>query len=463
MEYISPDAAYVLFSPVSDRDPCSADPVYRDIYRDGALLHIVRKYRPQKAYLFLTERFQAFEAQDHRYSSMLEHVSPGIEIQFMHCPKEITNAALFDQFDHLFRDYLEQIHAENMDAQLLVNLSSGTPQMQASLYLLKATIGFKVFPIQVLTPRKDSNTSRDFYSTTLAENNLGEDGIVTRQDSDDNTVTFTEDRCQEVTCTNAVRTIMVKNITKLVQSYAYTAAKDLYENSKEKELFSPQLPILLKEAAAHLNLNEEGKKGQDFYEPAIQNASEEARRCYDYLLYLETLVKREAWNDYSRALSPVLTTIMRMRLKRAGYDILIFCDTDQNGVAKMKRHLLQNKTPNFLRYLDHQYWRSFKDGPLSAIQMLHYMEYLKNECHVDLEVKKFQKLRKAEETIRNFASHEMKGITEQQIQEKTGSSAEEILALLRDEYQIAIGVNSLKWNGLKRIEGKILAELDVNS
>lgn len=48
----------VLFSPVSDRDPCSADPKYKDVYRDGALLQIVRTHRPQKVYLFLTRRFE---------------------------------------------------------------------------------------------------------------------------------------------------------------------------------------------------------------------------------------------------------------------------------------------------------------------------------------------------------------------------------------------------------------------
>ena len=121
----------VLFSPVSDRDPCSADRTFRNVYRDGALLHIVRHYRPHKVYLFLTKRFQNFEAKDQRYTKMLKHVMPEVEIQFLYCPEEIQNVALFDQFDTPFAEYLQTIHQENPEDQLLVNVSSGTPQMQA--------------------------------------------------------------------------------------------------------------------------------------------------------------------------------------------------------------------------------------------------------------------------------------------------------------------------------------------
>ena len=152
-----------MFSPVSDRDPCSADRTFRNVYRDGALLHIVRHYRPHKVYLFLTKRFQNFEAKDQRYTKMLKHVMPEVEIQFLYCPEEIQNVALFDQFDTPFAEYLQTIHQENPEDQLLVNVSSGTPQMQASLYLMVATLTFPVKAIQVLSPSKESNVGRDFY------------------------------------------------------------------------------------------------------------------------------------------------------------------------------------------------------------------------------------------------------------------------------------------------------------
>ena len=456
---------YILFSPVSDRDPCSADRGCPDVYRDGALLHIVRQYRPHKACLFLTERFRNFEEKDRRYSHMLKHVMPEIEIEFANCPDTIPNAALFDRFDDTFREYLEKLHQSNMEDQLLINLSSGTPQMQASLYLLAATLPFQARPIQVLSPSRDSNAGRDSYNADLAENRLGEDGTVECRDAKGQKVDLTEDRCRTVTCINAVRAILVENITQLVGNNDYAAAQGLYNSSKE--LFTPRLPVLLKTASAHLSLNEQEEKWvtdhgvcwDEFYEPVLRAASEEARRCYDYLLYLGTLVDRRALNDYARALSPALTTIMRMRLARAGHDVGLFCSADAKGVVKLKNILIQQKEPGFMTYLNERYNGFFKDSPLSAVQMLHYMEYLKEKKAVDLDVRAFQKLRKAEADIRNLAAHEMKGITADQVNKATGSSAGKILLLLRQEYEKAAGTGPLKWDALDALKEKILAEL----
>ena len=450
----------VLFSPVSDRDPCSRDPVYPDVYRDGALLHIVRKYRPKRAYLFLTERFWGFEQKDGRYSRMLRHVAPEIQIQFSRCPPGITNAALFDQFDGIFREQLEEIHRENRESALLVNVSSGTPQMQASLYLLAATLPFTVHPVQVLSPSKDSNAGRDFYNQALAEASLGEDGVVARQDAGGRAADFTEDRCRAVTCANAVRAVLEKNIQRLVENYDYAAARSLCRGSQE--LFSPRLPVLLEAALAHVNLLEgQGKAGDGFYEPAVRPLPREGRRCYDYLLYLGTLVAREAFSDYARAFSPALTTVMRMRLQRAGYDILRFCQRDQNGVVRLKNWRIRGEDPDFMEYLDGQYGGRFKDGPLSAIQMLHYMDYLTQAGRASLEVETFRLLRRAEETVRNLAAHEMRGITAKQIEDATGLSAAGLLEKLRAEYELANGLEGLCWDALKRLEAEILQELAV--
>ena len=458
----------VLFSPVSDRDPCSADRTFRNVYRDGALLHIVRHYRPHKVYLFLTKRFQNFEAKDQRYTKMLKHVMPEVEIQFLYCPEEIQNVALFDQFDTPFAEYLQTIHQENPEDQLLVNVSSGTPQMQASLYLMVATLTFPVKAIQVLSPSKESNVGRDFYDPELAEHSLGEDGNVTAQTPEGTEVTFTENRSRNVSCKNAVRTIQAQNISHLVDGDDYIAAQEIYNSAKEH--FTPRLKTLLRIAYAHLSLNEEEAKTLEkqrfpwlaYYEPAVKNLPELERRCYDYLLYLDSLVRRKALNDYARALSPALTTIMRMRLEQAGHDIVPFCEIDSNGVIKLKNYRIRRQNPGFMQYLNNQYGGSFKDGPLSAIQMLHYMEYLKQTTGLDLDTDVFLQLRHAEGTIRNGAAHEMKGVTANQINTSTQSSAANILEQLKGQFEKAISVStSLQWDSLLQLKVQIKKELSV--
>lgn len=442
------DMDTVLFSPVSDRDPCSADWKHKDVYRDGALLHIVRTHRPQKVYLFLTQRFWEFEEKDHRYTKMLHHVCPQVEIEFLRCPQDIQNAALFDQFDDIFRTHLEAIHAAHPGARLLLNLSSGTPQMQASLYLLAATLTFPVKPVQVLSPSRDSNVGDDRYNAQLAETSLGEDGRITRPDS-----VFTENRCRAVSCTNAVRTILRENILKLAESHDYTAALAVYYSSKD--LFPKQLQLQLNTAAAHLNLDEEKqqqlrKKPEvdwlSFYEPPLREKPENFLRCYDYLLYLETLVARKAFSDYARALSPVLTAIMKLRLQGAGYDIARFCEVDEKGITQLRKEKLKEIDPGFASYLDQRYRKTgFRDGPLSALYMREYMEYLKRKG-TDLDTADFTTLRSFESDIRNLAAHEMKGIS---------ANAENLnmikanLRMLRTQFEKAAGTGALKWDALK--------------
>ena len=83
----------------------------------------------------------------------------------------------------------------------------------------------------------------------------------------------------------------------------------------QRNILPPLLKTLLRIAYAHLNLNEEEEETLEdqgfpllaYYEPAVKNLPELERRCYDYLLYLDSLVQRKALNDYARALSPALT------------------------------------------------------------------------------------------------------------------------------------------------------------
>ena len=459
----------ILFSPVSDRDPCSPAKKRNDIYHDGALLHIVRHYHPEKVYLFLTRRFRDFEDKDHRFTKLLLHLNPNIQIEMIDCPDAIQNAAAFDQFDTPFHDYLERIHQDNPDAQLLVNVSSGTPQMQAALYLLAATLNFPVHPVQVMSPEKDSN-AQDRYQFELGKNILVEDGTE-YPDAEGNPVVCTENRCRDVQCTNAIRTVLTKNIQQLVGHYDYTAALDLYESSKE--LFHTELSDLLKTAFAHISLDTKQLKELErnnvtlkgFYESALQNVSPDIQTCYDYLLYLGTLIERNALNDFARAFSPALTKVMQLRLQAVGYDIMHFCYPDRNGIIKLSTQQIEKRDSKFLNYLDSRYQNGFRAGPLSALHMLDYMEYLTTRKIVsqDLHTHIFRKLRTFEEAIRNLAAHTMECITDGQIRNIRNQqlSAQDYLDLLRQEFQLAAKTGKLKWDALSRINQQIFDVLET--
>ena len=53
-------AERVLFTCVGTSDPV------REM-RDGSMLHIMRHYRPEKVYIFLSKEMEDFEKADHRF------------------------------------------------------------------------------------------------------------------------------------------------------------------------------------------------------------------------------------------------------------------------------------------------------------------------------------------------------------------------------------------------------------
>lgn len=124
----------VLFSPVGSTDPISGE-------YDGALLHIIRKYRPRKVYLYLLKEICEFEDKDSRYSYCLdrlrEHLGYDFETEWIR-RENLTEVQLFDYFFTEFRDILMRICDENGDAKILLNVSSGTPAIKSALQFLTA-------------------------------------------------------------------------------------------------------------------------------------------------------------------------------------------------------------------------------------------------------------------------------------------------------------------------------------
>ena len=59
----------ILFSPIGSTDPIKN-------CHDGACLHIVRHYQPERVLLFFTKEMGDTEQNDHRYTTAIKHVAP---------------------------------------------------------------------------------------------------------------------------------------------------------------------------------------------------------------------------------------------------------------------------------------------------------------------------------------------------------------------------------------------------
>lgn len=109
----------ILFSCVGSTDPVRG-------LRDGSMLHIMRHYRPEIV----------------RIESNIRDVSD------------------FDCFYDEFGKYIRELQIAEPDAEILLNLSSGSVQMKMTLALLSADLRFRTRGIQVKTPEKAASKAQ---------------------------------------------------------------------------------------------------------------------------------------------------------------------------------------------------------------------------------------------------------------------------------------------------------------
>lgn len=186
------------------------------------MLHICRKYKPDAVMLFLSSEMAEHQKKDGRYTKSIEMLEKNedftteIILEERSCLKDVQD---FEACFKKLRPLLEKFHEQYLDHEMLVNISSGTPAMKGTLYMLAAFLPFKVTLVQTSSPLKSQNPRGgiiEYYDIrTEWENNL------------DNNAKMHEDRSKEVEAPNIAFEIQKKNILSLIDSYEYSAALKL--------------------------------------------------------------------------------------------------------------------------------------------------------------------------------------------------------------------------------------------
>ncbi|MBQ7021690.1 MAG: hypothetical protein IJN33_05230, partial [Phascolarctobacterium sp.] len=138
----------ILYTPAGDTDPIRG-------FRDGAILHIIRHYSPDKVVIFLSAEMIEKEEERKVFTKAIKHLVPECEIEII--KENIVDAHHIDKLMPLAEAFLK-IRRANANAEILLNLSSGTPQMKTIMSFL-ATDFEHVRGIQVDSPTGKSNRS----------------------------------------------------------------------------------------------------------------------------------------------------------------------------------------------------------------------------------------------------------------------------------------------------------------
>lgn len=146
----------VLYSSIGTTDPVRG-------MRDGGLIHIMRFYRPDVVYLFLSGEMIRRDRVDNRIDKTFAFIREnwdGYDPKVIRFETEIEDPSDMDVLMEPMEELLEQILAAHPGTEILINLSSGTPQMQILLaQMAQNTRHRNIRGIQVKSPERQSSTA----------------------------------------------------------------------------------------------------------------------------------------------------------------------------------------------------------------------------------------------------------------------------------------------------------------
>ena len=137
----------ILFAPVGTTDPVRE-------YHDGPILHIIRHYKPQKVLLYYTQEMQM------RHKQLVQGIQE-ISDCIIEPPifTDIAKANDYDIFINSIPPHVDKFREANPDATLLLNLTSGTTQIQTVMSILATELP-NTKGIQVSSPNNASNVNK---------------------------------------------------------------------------------------------------------------------------------------------------------------------------------------------------------------------------------------------------------------------------------------------------------------
>lgn len=365
----------ILFTCVGTSDPVRG-------YRDGGLLHIMRHYRPGKVYIFLSSEMEKHEAEDHRFSKTLQYARDhwaDYDPQENWYRSHIENAADLDAVYEPLMDFFKQATQDNPDAQILINLSSGTPQMKIVLAQLTLNTQYRVRGIQVLNPEHASGSSE----RTNAKSYAIDEELELNEDNEADA----PNRCTEPKMLSLQRSEQLKRVHALLDLRDYRALVSL------RTILPENLQKLVQHLAARNDMQmEEAKKFArgltlpfKLY-PARSSTNDSYRELSEYFLLLRNLQLTGRYSEFVLRLNPFLTTLACRLLELRIPDEFPVFITGTPSRRRFDPDKLASVLPAEKQALDNRLYRPAEAGDVSLhvlVQLLHVLG-LPSESTLDL-------------------------------------------------------------------------------
>ena len=422
----------ILFSPLGDTDPI------RDCH-DGACLHILRHYQPERVVLFYTKDMENKERRDHRYTRAIHKLSPNCAIEEIF--SGIVAAYLYEEFSKILPEAVQSVRDRYPEHEILINLSSGTPQMKTVLAMLAADTercrGIQVPSHSGKSNRKNKPASDDVDVDILLEVNVDDEEGA-------------KNRCEEPPL-SVFRYHAEKNrIISLIHAYEYNAALTLARSSS---LVPADAKQLLKHAAARTDLlpDKARKILAEYNGQKLFLFTGEEELLIEYFLIMQIDQENDHLSNFMLRISPFLDKFLldyvqkNVRGGRQNPQNILNLSryVKRKGGYRLERERIAQAAPKLLTRLDREYG-GYKDSDLSFTLLIYYCDYMQEEgltkgtkLHDDMmaELGKLGDIR----ILRNNVAHQITNVTRESFQKVTQMTPPALMAIFTQMLTLVYG------------------------
>lgn len=441
----------ILFTPAGDTDPVRG-------FHDGAILHILRHYPADKVILFLTKDMEEKEDEMHCYTRGIASVAPDVTVEILR--SGITEPQKYEKLTAI-QDAFASAYDAHPEAEWLLNVSSGTPQIKTVMALLALDYP-RTKAIQVPSPEGKSNRGNHPCRTA--------DELIEMLDCNEDAEPGAVNRCEEPPLLLLKRHGLLRQVTSLVRNYEYAGALQIVRQNKN--CFSPISEKLLQHAALRRDLMwKEANKVIAQYEgkPLIEGAGDFS----EYFQVMEMRQRKKQYPEFIVKLSPILASLgMQYIQKIPGFTLseigYLKKDRTGNQIFYIDRERMNENWRGLVSYLENAFGGMLRPGPIYFSLIVLISEYLEegklqgNEKHSQI-TRLFKELRSVEESVRNPIAHEITNMSDERIQSLTknvvgeGLSSKEILQRLHQLTRLIHG-SDIRWT-YDELNDKIIKSL----
>lgn len=414
----------VLYSAIGTTDPVRG-------LRDGGLMHIMRHYRPDVVCLFLSAEMVRRDREDDRVNKTFAHIREnwgGYDPQLVRFETDIEDPSDLDALAGPMEALLDQIIRDYPGAEVLMNLSSGTPQMEILIVQMSQDPRRRnIRGIQVKNPERRSGTTQ----RTNTRNYPIDEALGLNEDEEPGQ----ENRCVEPNLLAVRRDTVRKQLEKMVAQRNYAAIADM----------GADLPAPWPQLARHLDYRsrfllskaEEAAKGLSFKGvqlhskmPDLQDWKQ--KRDYplvemvEYFSMLKHLVYLERYTEFALRLNPFVIQLQLTLLDRQGKSGLL---TGSKTRRKVTPSHIAQQDPALLEALTDKFGSvtEEKDVSIPALNVMLGHYGLAPEA-----VTLLDRCELVNSELRNPAAHTFKPITNEHIRTVCGMTAQQLVRGLEE-------------------------------